>query len=167
MDFSPGEGQRAVADVVNSVLGREDSWEALVSGGVTALAVPERLGGDGVGLPQVATALTEIGRHGTISPALATLGLGLLPLLDAASNRTASWPGAGRGGVLTTAPCEPGSSWLRVESRHEARRGSCRPHQGGVVYASSVSEVAQISEVANLGTVMLDTFARCQQKVTS
>ena len=75
MDFSPDEGQQAVADVVTSVLGRDNSWEALVAGGVTALAVPERLGGDGVGLAEVATALTEIGRHGTISPALATLGL--------------------------------------------------------------------------------------------
>ena len=40
----------------------------------------------------MATALTEIGRHGTISPALATLGLGLVPLLDLASDsRTATW----------------------------------------------------------------------------
>ena len=74
MDFSPDEGQQAVADVVTSVLDRDNSWDALVSGGVTALAVPERLGGDGVGLPELTTALTEIGRHGTISPALATLG---------------------------------------------------------------------------------------------
>ena len=51
-----------------------------------ALGVPERLGGDGVGLPEIATALTEIGRHGTTSPALATLGLGLVPLLDLASD---------------------------------------------------------------------------------
>ena len=51
-----------------------------------ALGVPERLGGDGVGLSEITTALTEIGRHGTIGPALATLGLGLLPLLDLASD---------------------------------------------------------------------------------
>ena len=76
MDFSPDEGQQAVADVVTSVLERDNSWEALVDGGVTALGVPERLGGDGLGLPEIATALTEIGRHGTVSPALATLGLG-------------------------------------------------------------------------------------------
>ncbi len=86
MDFSPDEGQRAVADVVTSVLDRDNSWDALVAGGVTALAVPERLGGDGVGLPEVTTALTEIGRHGTISPALATLGLGTAVLLDLASD---------------------------------------------------------------------------------
>ena len=58
-------------------------WSTAAS---TAFGVPERLGGDGLGLPEIATALTEIGRHGTISPALATLGLGLLPLLDLASD---------------------------------------------------------------------------------
>src|SRR4029078_6788646 len=56
------------AAVVSSVLGRNKSWAGLVSGGVTALAVPERVGGDGVGLPELATALTEIGRHGRHRP---------------------------------------------------------------------------------------------------
>ena len=62
MDFSPDEGQQAVADVVTSVLDRANSWQALVDGGVTALGVPERLGGDGVGLSEITTALTEIGQ---------------------------------------------------------------------------------------------------------
>ena len=89
MDFSPDEGQQAVADVVTSVLERDNSWEALVAGGVSALAAPERLGGDGVGLSEIATALVEIGRHGTISPALATLGLGAAVLLELATEATA------------------------------------------------------------------------------
>jgi alkylation response protein AidB-like acyl-CoA dehydrogenase len=93
------------------VLSRDNSWDALVSGGVTALAVPERLGGDGVGLPEVATALTEIGRHGTVSPALATLGLGLLPLLDLASDEQQDryLAGVAKGGVLSAALNEPGA----------------------------------------------------------
>lgn len=111
MDFSPDEGQQAVADVVTSVLTRDNSWDALVAGGVTALAVPERLGGDGVGLPEVTTALTEIGRHGTVSPALATLGLGLLPLLDLASEQQQDryLAGVAKGAVLTAALNEPGA----------------------------------------------------------
>ena len=71
VDFTPDTEQQAVADVVTAVLDRDNSWEALVAGGVTALGVPERLGGDGVGLSELATALTEIGRHGTTGPALA------------------------------------------------------------------------------------------------
>ncbi|SEH61885.1 Acyl-CoA dehydrogenase [Mycolicibacterium rutilum] len=111
MDFSPDEGQLAVADVVTSVLSRDNSWDALVSGGVTALAVPERLGGDGVGLPEVATALTEIGRHGTVSPALATLGFGLLPLLESATEEQQDrYLGAvAKGAVLSAALNEPGA----------------------------------------------------------
>jgi alkylation response protein AidB-like acyl-CoA dehydrogenase len=111
VDFSPDEGQQAVADVVTSVLERDNSWAALVSGGVTALAVPERLGGDGVGLAEVCTALTEIGRHGTISPALATLGFGLLPLLDLATDEQQDryLAGVAKGAVLTAALNEPGA----------------------------------------------------------
>jgi 3-oxo-4-pregnene-20-carboxyl-CoA dehydrogenase alpha subunit len=112
VDFSPDEGQQAVADVVTSVLERDSSWQALVDGGVTALGVPERLGGDGVGLSEITTALTEIGRHGTIGPALATLGLGLLPLLDLASESQQDryLAGVAKGAVLTAALNEPGAS---------------------------------------------------------
>lgn len=112
MDFTPDPAQQAVADVVTSVLDRELSWEALVSGGVTALPVPERLGGDGVGLSEVATALTEIGRHGFIGPALATLGLGAVPLLDLASDdqQDRYLGGLAKGSVLTAALNEPGTA---------------------------------------------------------
>ena len=111
MDFSPDEGQQAVADVVTSVLDRDNSWDALVAGGVTALAVPERLGGDGLGLSEIATALTEIGRHGTIGPALATLGLGSVVLLDLASEAQQDryLAGVAKGSVLTAALNEPGA----------------------------------------------------------
>lgn len=112
MDFTPAPEQQAVADVVNSVLDRENIWEALVSGGVTALGVPDRLGGDGVGLPEIATALTEIGRHGTVSPALATLGLGLLPLLEMAGEdqQDRFLDGVAKGAILTAALNEPGAA---------------------------------------------------------
>ncbi len=111
MDFSLDPAQQAVADVVTSVLDRDNSFHALVAGGVTALGVPERLGGDGLGLPEIATALTEIGRHGTISPALATLGLGLVPLLDLATaeQQDRYLAGVAKGGVLTAALNEPGA----------------------------------------------------------
>lgn len=110
MDFSLDEGQQAVADVVTSVLGRDNSWDALVSGGVTALAVPERLGGDGLGLAEIATALTEIGRHGTVSPALVTLG-GTAVLLDLATDAQLDryLVGVPKGAVVTLALNEPGA----------------------------------------------------------
>jgi 3-oxo-4-pregnene-20-carboxyl-CoA dehydrogenase alpha subunit len=112
VDFTPDPEQQAVADVVDSVLDRENSWAALVSGGVTALGVPERLGGDGGGLPEIATALTGIGRHGTISPACATLGFGLVPLIDLADDAQQDrfLDGVARGALLTAALNEQGSA---------------------------------------------------------
>jgi alkylation response protein AidB-like acyl-CoA dehydrogenase len=112
VDFSPDEGQQAVADVVTSALGRDNSWAALVDGGVIAFGVPDRLGGDGLGLAEVTTALTEIGRHGTVGPALATLGLGLVPLVDLASDEQQDrfLAGVAKGGVLSAALNEPGAA---------------------------------------------------------
>ncbi|MBV9320525.1 MAG: acyl-CoA/acyl-ACP dehydrogenase [Mycobacterium sp.] len=112
MDFDLTAPQQAVADVMSSVLERASTWAALVDGGVTALAVPERLGGDGVGLPEVATVLTELGRHGAITPALATLGFGVVPLLDSASDAQQDrfLAGVAKGAVLTAALNEPGAA---------------------------------------------------------
>jgi alkylation response protein AidB-like acyl-CoA dehydrogenase len=112
MDFDLTATQQAVADVVTSVLGRDLTWNAFVSGGVTALPVPERLGGDGVGLPEVATVLTEVGRHGAITPALATLGFGVVPLVDLASDEQQDrfLASVAKGGVLTAALNEPGTA---------------------------------------------------------
>lgn len=112
MDFNLTATQQAVADVVTSVLDRDLGWAALVSGGVAALPVPERLGGDGVGLPEVATVLTEVGRHGAITPALATLGFGVVSLLDLASDEQQDrfLAGVAKGGVLTAALNEPGTA---------------------------------------------------------
>jgi alkylation response protein AidB-like acyl-CoA dehydrogenase len=112
MDFDLTATQQAVADVVTSVLDRDNSWGAVVDGGVAALPVPERLGGDGVGLPEVATVLTELGRHGAVTPALATLGFGVVPLLDLASDEQQDrfLAGVAKGGVLTAALNEPGAA---------------------------------------------------------
>jgi alkylation response protein AidB-like acyl-CoA dehydrogenase len=112
MDFTPDPAQQAVADVVTSVLDRDNSWEALVAGGVTALPVPEPLGGDGVGLPEIATALTEIGRHGLVGPALAALGFGAVLLRDLASEKQQDryLAGLATGSLLTAALNEPGSA---------------------------------------------------------
>jgi alkylation response protein AidB-like acyl-CoA dehydrogenase len=111
VDFSRDDGQQAVADVVTSVLDRDNSWDALVTGGVTALAVPERLGGDGVGLSELSTALTEIGRHGTTGPALGVLGATAV-LLDVASEAQQDrfLANVAGGSIVTLALNEPGAA---------------------------------------------------------
>ncbi|MGV0626265.1 acyl-CoA dehydrogenase family protein [Mycolicibacter minnesotensis] len=140
MDFAPNPEQRAVADVVTSVLDRDNSWEALVSGGVPALGVPERLGGDGLGLPELTTALTEIGRHGTIGPALATLGLGLVPLLDLASDAQQDryLSGVATGAVLSAALNEPGDQ-LPERPKTSYADGKLNGTKIGVPYAQTAA----------------------------
>ena len=65
-----------------------------------------------MGLPEVATVLTEVGRHGAITPALATLGLGVVPLLHLASDEQQDrfLANVAKGGVLTAALNEPGTA---------------------------------------------------------
>ncbi|MBU8820056.1 acyl-CoA/acyl-ACP dehydrogenase, partial [Mycolicibacterium goodii] len=149
MDFAPNPEQQAVADVVTSVLERDNSWDALVSGGVTALAVPERLGGDGLGLAEVATALTEIGRRGTVSPALATLGLGLVPLLDLASDTQQDryLAGVAEGAVLSAALNEPGRH-LPPRPATTFSAGTLNGIKTGVPYAESARWLVVTADTA-------------------
>lgn len=138
MDFTPNPEQQAVADVVTSVLERDNTWEALVSGGVAALGVPDRLGGDGLGLPELSTALTEIGRHGTTGPALATVGLGLVTLLDLASDAQQDryLAGVATGAVLSAALNEPGQSLPERPATNFAE-GKLNGTKIGVPYAET------------------------------
>lgn len=149
MDFTPNPEQQAVADVVTSVLERDNSWDALVSGGVTALAVPDRLGGDGLGLLEVATALTEIGRRGTISPALATLGLGLVPLLDLASDAQQDryLAEVAEGAVLSAALNEPGRH-LPQQPATAFAGGMLTGTKIGVPYAESAKWLVVTADTA-------------------
>ncbi|WP_029110860.1 acyl-CoA dehydrogenase family protein [Mycobacterium sp. URHD0025] len=138
MDFTPNPEQQAVADVVTSVLERDNTWDALVSGGVAALGVPDRLGGDGLGLPELSTALTEIGRHGTTGPALATVGLGLVSLLDLAteSQQDRYLSGVAGGAVLSAALNEPGQSLPERPATNFAE-GKLNGTKIGVPYAET------------------------------
>ena len=160
MDFSPDEGQQAVADVVTSALDRDNGWDALVAGGVIAFGVPERLGGDGLGLPEITTALTEIGRHGTVSPALATLGHGLVPLLDLASDEQQDrfLAGVAKGGVLSAAVNEPGAS-LPDRPRTSLSDGKLTGVKIGVPFASQADSLVVTTDSGV--AVVSPTSRRC------
>ena len=98
MDFSLDETQQAVADLAANVLrtdpddGRvlaalasaggydEAAWKAMAQTGLLALALPESVGGDGMGPLATTLVLSEVGRQVLPLPALATLALGVLPV---------------------------------------------------------------------------------------
>ncbi len=83
MDFTFDDTQKEIADLAATVLRREpdQAWKALGQAGLLTLAVPERLGGDGLGVLETCAVLTEVGRAGLDTPALATLALGVLPIV--------------------------------------------------------------------------------------
>ena len=71
-----------VRSVVADVLDRGDgSWRALQQAGLVALAAPERHGGEGLGMVEIAVLLHEVGRRAAELPVWETLACGLLPLV--------------------------------------------------------------------------------------
>lgn len=157
MDFAFAEEQQAVSDVVEAVLadrefigvvpavGYDDGlWQSLAANGVLNLALPERLGGDGLGLSEVSVALRVLGKHGALTPALATLGFGVVPLVELASEDQQGrfLEGVGSGGILTAALDEPGSALPSSPSVSAVRDGSSLLLNGrkiGVLHAAEAN----------------------------
>ncbi|WP_040833043.1 acyl-CoA dehydrogenase family protein [Nocardia brevicatena] len=115
MDFTRDEAQDAVAEVVVGLLEREPArdaglWPALVSTGLMAVALPERCGGDGMGVDGISVLLTELSTDAVTAPALPTLGFGVLTLLGAPEPVADKvFPSVAEGAVLTAALSEPGA----------------------------------------------------------
>ena len=116
LDFNRDESQDAVAEVVVSLLERNterdiELWPTLVDSGLLAVALPERFGGDDMGLLEVSAMLTELATDAVQVPALATLGLGVLPLVGNLPDALAEkiFPAVAKGAVLTAALHEPGA----------------------------------------------------------
>ncbi|HEX4252349.1 MAG TPA: acyl-CoA dehydrogenase family protein [Pseudonocardia sp.] len=113
MDFNLDETQREIADLARDVLGRETdpaaAWKALGRAGLLTLAVPEELGGAGLGVLETALVLTEVGRTTAEVPALETLALGVLPVVrtGTAEQRRELLGAVTDGAVLTAALHEP------------------------------------------------------------
>jgi alkylation response protein AidB-like acyl-CoA dehydrogenase len=99
VDFSLDETQQSVADLAATVLRPdaghartqqalgsaagydETAWKSLAQAGLLALALPAELGGDDAGAVEVGIVLTAVGRQTLPLPALATLALGVLPVM--------------------------------------------------------------------------------------
>lgn len=111
MRFTLDERQQAVADLAAEVLDStsadspDRAWKALGQAGLLSIAVPQRLGGDGLGMVEVSVLLSEIGRRAAPLPALATLASGVLPVArwGSAELQDDLLSGVGSGSVLTAA----------------------------------------------------------------
>jgi 3-oxo-4-pregnene-20-carboxyl-CoA dehydrogenase alpha subunit len=157
MDFTPEETQQTVARLAADVLGQArapespapgdgyDSalWKELGQAGLLSLPLPAELGGDGLGVMDVAALLTEVGRRAASVPALATLALGVLPVVRWGDRRLQQTLLAGIAAgdtVLTAAVREPAD----VMPARPATTAALKPGTGtvsgvkvGVPYAAA------------------------------
>jgi alkylation response protein AidB-like acyl-CoA dehydrogenase len=125
VDFTDTEDQTTLAAMTESVLAKlgasdpsgldgydESVWKALVDHGLVRSALPEKFGGDGLGLAPYASVLTVLGRRAERTPCLATVACGVLPLLayGASQSHEADLRAVGDGDILTAAVAEVGDA---------------------------------------------------------
>lgn len=100
MDFSLSEDQESIRDLARQIFSNGVSherllelersgvwfdlplWSAVATGGLSAVAIPERCGGSGLGILELCLVLEEQGRHVAPVPLLATSLLGALPIAE-------------------------------------------------------------------------------------
>lgn len=122
VDFTLDQTQQAVAEASIGVLRRAvvgtggevhrgepgydgALWKEMAKAGLLSLVLPTELGGDGLGPVETAVVLTEVGRNVAAVPALATLALGVLPMvrLGHAAQQQSVLAEVAQGRVLTAA----------------------------------------------------------------
>jgi alkylation response protein AidB-like acyl-CoA dehydrogenase len=109
MDFSLSEAQTEIAGLARKILVQRDTpqrqWADLAAAGVLAAALPESLGGAGLGFLEQCSVLTETGRVVSPVPYLSSivLGAGAIASFGTADQRRRWAAPAGDGSVLLTA----------------------------------------------------------------
>ncbi|WP_037304021.1 acyl-CoA dehydrogenase family protein [Amycolatopsis orientalis] len=169
MDFQFDETQTEVTALTARVLGKErapaETWRALADAGLLALALPAELGGDGLGVAEVALVLTELGRVASPVPALASLAFGVLPVgaLGGPDQRAALLPPVAAGdSVLTAALHEPSAPFTTRPATVAESAGDWRL-SGIKVGVPFAAEAARILTPASLpggtGVFLVDPHA--------
>jgi 3-oxocholest-4-en-26-oyl-CoA dehydrogenase beta subunit len=145
MDFSLSEAQTELAGLTRKILAerdavgpdpavpnlavpnpRERQWADLASAGVLAAALPEALGGAGLGLLEQCSVLIELGRAVSPAPYLASIVLGAGAIAEFGSPlQQRRWAGpAGDGSIVLTAA-------LAEEDGDDPRAPSVRAERAG------------------------------------
>jgi len=170
VDFTLDDAQREIAELASVVLRKEQdpdqAWRALADSGLLALALPAELGGDGLGVAEVAMVLTEVGRTAARVPALAALALGVLPVdrLGSPDQRAALLPGIASGdAVVTAALHEPSTPFVRRPATVAVPAGGAWSLSGvkvGVPYAATAAKIlVPAAKLGGTGVFLVDPAA--------
>ena len=153
-DNAAADAGGASADLDSSV------WKELGQAGLLSLALPAELGGDELGMQATAAVLREVGRHAARIPALATLALGVLPVVRSADaalkHRLLSGVAAGET-ILTAAIREPSQPMPRAPATTLTLAGDGGTVSGvkiGVSYAAAASWILVPASTVAGGTVV-------------
>ncbi|QIS08425.1 acyl-CoA dehydrogenase [Nocardia arthritidis] len=174
VDFTRDEGQDAVAEVVVGLLEREPArdiglWPSLVETGLLSVALPERFGGDGLGLPEISVLLTELATDAVAVPALPTLGFGLLALLPVLPDRVAQrvYPEIAQGAVVTAALNEPAAPFAVKPETHAVSDGSTVRITGHKVAVPYAEQARWLLIPTDSGVALVDSDAQGLTKTPS
>jgi 3-oxo-4-pregnene-20-carboxyl-CoA dehydrogenase alpha subunit len=172
VDFVPDETQQAVALLAAEILDRsrpaapadpQALWKELGQAGLLSLALPTWLGGDGLGVLATATLLTEAGRRAVSGPALATLMLGVLPVVRWGNRdqQSALLAGVPSGGTLLTGavrepsvvmPSTPATTAALAGVPGAVPAGTVSGIKVGVVWAAEADWILVPARIASGGT---------------
>jgi 3-oxo-4-pregnene-20-carboxyl-CoA dehydrogenase alpha subunit len=173
VDFTRGEAETEAARLAAQILGArsdvagaastaepvdfdERLWEELAAAGLLSLALPDNLGGDGLGVQAVTAVLTEVGRHAARVPALASLALGSLPVArctDTALQRRLL-AGVGAGDTVLTAAIREPSDPMPGSPATTFMAGTVSGVKTGVPYAAAASWIL-VPASTSAGTVVV------------
>jgi alkylation response protein AidB-like acyl-CoA dehydrogenase len=173
VDFTLDETQQAVAEAATHVLGqyqppgadrgsRGDDydralWKELGQAGLLGLAVPEWLGGGGLGVMGTSVLLTEIGRRAAPVPALATLMMGVLPLTRWAGRdlQQRFLTGVAAGDVVLTAAVREPTEPMPAKPATVASNGTVSGVKIGVLHAAAADWILVPATLSEGGTAIV------------
>jgi len=156
---NPGSAQRITEGALPDL--DAASWKELAQAGLLALAVPSALGGDGLGVAEVAAVLTEAGRHVVRVPALATLALGVLPITRCATEEVQRQvlAGVATGETILTAairePSEPMPAAPATLAEISGKTGAVSGVKLGVPYAAAARWILVPASVPDGSTAVV------------
>ncbi|HEY2077635.1 MAG TPA: acyl-CoA dehydrogenase family protein [Streptosporangiaceae bacterium] len=135
-------------------------WKDLARAGLLSLALPADLGGDELGVQATAAVLTEVGRRAARVPALATLALGVLPVMRSADPalKRRLFAGLATGDTVLTAAIREPSDPMPTAPRTVAtltggeQPGTLTGLKTGVPYAAAATWILVPASAANSGT---------------
>ncbi len=162
MDFTRNSNQSTVAEMISGLLERDSQpealWTALSEAGLFQMVLPDDLGGDGLGLPEAATVLTELGKAAAVGPVLATLGFGIIPLTRLAEPALIR-DTVGSGRILTAALMEPGSPFPAEPKTKAVPDGDLMRVTGTKIAVPYAEQAYRILVPTSAGVVLVDPSA--------